>query len=194
MNKIMKKEWFNGFVANGLQFRLDGYMITNYGVTYHIGVKNISGHLVEIEDRVFFRFNSKKVRKRNELGQYYLLPGGFVPYAEVWNSVNFLNMQTQQAAFVTKAALMPGKEYLIKIHWNGAKELKQDESYITECANDILSEHDFKYLELRISNFVNMTICPSDEENDYSWYVSQKEVCENYGVYVPVSSTSKTNL
>ena len=190
----MKKEWFNGFVANGLQFRLDGYMITNYGVTYHIGVKNISGHLVEIEDRVFFRFNSKKVRKRNELGQYYLLPGGFVPYAEVWNSVNFLNMQTQQAAFVTKAALMPGKEYLIKIHWNGAKELKQDESYITECANDILSEHDFKYLELRISNFVNMTICPSDEENDYSWYVSQKEVCENYGVYVPVSSTSKTNL
>ena len=194
MNKIMKKEWFNGFVANGLQFRLDGYMITNYGVTYHIGVKNISGHLVEIEDRVFFRFNSKKVRKRNELGQYYLLPGGFVPYAEVWNSVNFLNMQTQQAAFVTKAALMPGKEYLIKIHWNGAKELKQDESYITECANDILSEHDFKYLELRISNFVNMTICPSDEENDYSWYVSQKEVCENYGVYVPVSYTSKTNL
>lgn len=194
MNKTMDKEWFNGFVANGLQFRLDGYMITNYGVTYHIGVKNISGHLVEIEDRVFFRFNSKKVRKRNELGQYYLLPGGFVPYAEVWNSVNFLDMQTQQAAFVTKAALMPGKEYLIKIHWNGAKELKQDESYITECANDILSEHDFKYLELRISNFVNMTICPSDEENDYSWYVSQKEVCENYGVYVPVSSTSKTNL
>ena len=190
----MEKEWFNGFVANGLQFRLDGYMITNYGVTYHIGVKNISGHLVEIEDRVFFRFNSKKVRKRNELGQYYLLPGGFVPYAEVWNSVNFLDMQTQQAAFVTKAALMPGKEYLIKIHWNGAKELKQDESYITECANDILSEHDFKYLELRISNFVNMTICHSDEENDYSWYVSQKEVCENYGVYVPVSSTSKTNL
>lgn len=29
----MDKEWFNGFVANGLQFRLDGYMITNYGVT-----------------------------------------------------------------------------------------------------------------------------------------------------------------
>lgn len=89
---------------------------------------------------------------------------------------------------------MPGEEYLVKIHWNGAKELKLDESYFTECANDILSAHDFKYLQLRISNFVNMTICPSDEENDYSWYVSQKEVCENYGVYVPVSSTSKTNL
>jgi hypothetical protein len=191
MNKIMEKEWFNGFVANGLQFRLDGYMITNYGVTYHIGVKNISGNLVEIEDRVYFRFNSKKVRKRNELGQYYLLPGGFVPYAEVWNSANFLNMQTQQAAFVTKAALMPGKEYLVKIHWNGAKELKLDESYFTECANDILSAHDFKYLQLRISNFVNMTICPSDKEKDYSWYISSKEVCENYGVYVPVSSTSK---
>ena len=190
----MEKEWFNGFVANGLQFRLDGYMINDFGVTYHIGVKNISGHLVEIEDRVYFRFDYKKVRKRNELGQYYLLPGGFIPYAEVWKSANFLNMQTQQAAFVTKAALMPGKEYLVKIHWNGAKELKLDESYFTECANDILSAHDFKYLQLRISNFVNMTICPSDEENDYSWYVSQKEVCENYGVYVPVSSTSKTNL
>lgn len=39
MNKIMEKEWFNGFVANGLQFRLDGYMINDFGVTYHIGVK-----------------------------------------------------------------------------------------------------------------------------------------------------------
>lgn len=191
MNKIMEKEWFNGFVANGLQFRLDGSMINDFGVTYHIGVKNISGHLVEIEDRVYFRFNSKKVRKRNELGQYYLLPGGFVPYAEVWKSANFLNMQTQQAAFVTKAALMPGEEYLVKIHWNGTKELKQDESYFTECANDILSAHDFHHLELRISNFVKMTIYPSDKENDYSWVISQKEVCENYGVYVPVSSTSK---
>ena len=46
----MEKEWFNGFVANGLQFRLDGYMINDFGVTYHIGVKNISGHLIEIED------------------------------------------------------------------------------------------------------------------------------------------------
>lgn len=50
----MEKEWFNGFVANGLQFRLDGYMINDFGVTYHIGVKNISGYLVEIEDRVYF--------------------------------------------------------------------------------------------------------------------------------------------
>lgn len=187
----MEKEWFNGFVANGLQFRLDGSMINDFGVTYHIGVKNISEHLVEIEDRVYFRFNSKKVRKRNELGQYYLLPGGFVPYAEVWKSANFLNKQTQQAAFVTKAALIPGEEYLVKIHWNGTKELKQDESYFTECANDILSAHDFHHLELRISNFVQMTIYPSDKENDYSWVISQKEVCENYGVYVPVSSTSK---
>ena len=59
MNKIMEKEWFNGFVANGLQFRLDGSMINDFGVTYHIGVKNISGHLVEIEDRVYFRFDYK---------------------------------------------------------------------------------------------------------------------------------------
>ena len=194
MNKIMEKEWFNGFVANGLQFRLDGSMINDFGVTYHIGVKNISGHLVEIEDRVYFRFNSKKVRKRNEFGQYYLEMGNVIPYAEVWDYVHLLDMQTQELVFGSKAQLMPGEEYLVKIHWNGAKELKRDESYFTECANDILSAHDFKYLQLRISNFVNMTICPSEEENDYSWYISQKEVCENYGVYVPVSSTSKTNL
>lgn len=50
----MEKEWFNGFVANGLQFRLDGSMITNNGVTYHIGVKNISGHLIEIEGSCIF--------------------------------------------------------------------------------------------------------------------------------------------
>ena len=105
-----------------------------------------------------------------------------------------MSMQTQKLVFGSKAQLMPGEEYLVKIHWNGTKELKQDESYFTECANDILSAHDFKYLQLRISNFVNMTICPSDEENDYSWCISQKEVCQNYGVYVPVSSTSKTNL
>ena len=27
----MEKEWFNGFVANGLQFRLDGYKINIQG-------------------------------------------------------------------------------------------------------------------------------------------------------------------
>ena len=67
-------------------------------------------------------------------------------------------MQTQKLVFGSKAQLMPGEEYLVKIHWNGAKELKQDESYFTECANDILSAHDFKYLQLRISNFVNVRI------------------------------------
>lgn len=187
----MEKEWFNGFVANGLQFRFDGSIINDFGVTYHIGVKNISGYLVEIEDRVYFRFDYKKVRKRNEFGQYYLEMGNVIPYAEVWDYVHLLDMQTQKLVFGSKAQLMPGEEYLIKIHWNGAKELEQDESYFTECANDILSAHDFKYLQLRISNFVKMTICPSDKENDYSWFVSQKEVCENYGVYVHVSSTSK---
>lgn len=187
----MEKEWFNGFVANGLQFRLDGSMINDFGVTYHIDVKNTSGHLVEIEDRVYFRFDYKKVRKRNEFGQYYLEMGNVIPYAEVWDYVHLLDMQTQKLVFGSKAQLMPGEEYLVKIHWNGAKELKQDESYFTECANDILSAHDFKYLQLRISNFVNMTICPSDKEKDNSWYISSKEVCENYGVYVPVSSTSK---
>ena len=25
----MEKEWFNGFVANGLQFRLDGSLLSN---------------------------------------------------------------------------------------------------------------------------------------------------------------------
>ena len=28
----MEKEWFNGFVANGLQFRLDGSMINDFAL------------------------------------------------------------------------------------------------------------------------------------------------------------------
>ena len=54
MNKIMEKEWFNGFVANGLQFRLDGYKINLQGITYHICVKNISGREIEIEKKDLF--------------------------------------------------------------------------------------------------------------------------------------------
>ncbi len=189
----MEREWFNGCVANGLQFRLIGYMITSSGVTYHIGVKNISGLPIEIEDRVYFRFDYKKVRKRNEFGQYYLEMANTIPYAEVWDSVFFLDMQTQKTVFRIKAQLMPGEEYLVKISWNGAKELKLDESYFDKCPNDILSEHDFKYLQLRISNFVNITVSPSDKENNYLWYVSSKEVCQNYGMYVPVTFTPKTN-
>ncbi len=50
----MEKEWFNGFVANDLQFRLDGYMINDFGVTYHIGVKNKSGHLDDRGSCIFF--------------------------------------------------------------------------------------------------------------------------------------------
>lgn len=50
----MEKEWFNGFVANGLQFRLDGYKINLQGITYHICVKNISGREIEIEKRFIF--------------------------------------------------------------------------------------------------------------------------------------------
>ena len=42
MNKIMEKEWFNGFVANGLQFRLDGYKINIQGITYHIDDSAVS--------------------------------------------------------------------------------------------------------------------------------------------------------
>lgn len=61
---VYGKEWFNGCVANGLQFRLDGYMITNSGVTYHIGIKNISAHKIEIGNKVYFRFNSKERRKK----------------------------------------------------------------------------------------------------------------------------------
>lgn len=106
----MEKEWFNVFVANGLQFRLDGSKINDFGVTYHIGVKNISGHLVEIEDRVYFRFDYKKVRKRNEFGQYYLEMGNVIPYAEVWDYVHLLDMQTQKLVFGSKAQLMPGEE------------------------------------------------------------------------------------
>lgn len=95
-------------------------MINDFGVTYHIGVKNISGHLVEIEDRVYFRFDYKKVRKRNEFGQYYLEMGNVIPYAEVWDYVHLLDMQTQKLVFGSKAQLMPGEEYLVQdsLEWS----------------------------------------------------------------------------
>lgn len=54
----MEKEWFNGFVANGLQFRLDGYKINIQGITYHICVKNISGSEIEIDNKIYFRFEA----------------------------------------------------------------------------------------------------------------------------------------
>jgi hypothetical protein len=72
MNKIMEKEWFNGFVANGLQFRLDGYKINIQGITYHICVKNISGSEIEIDNKIYFRFDGKRVLKRNAAGQTYI--------------------------------------------------------------------------------------------------------------------------
>lgn len=65
----MEKEWFNGFVANGLQFRLDGYKINIQGITYHICVKNISGSEIEIDNKIYFRFDGKRVLKRNAAGQ-----------------------------------------------------------------------------------------------------------------------------
>lgn len=34
------KEWFEGFIANGIQFRLDGSEITAFGVSYKIVIKN----------------------------------------------------------------------------------------------------------------------------------------------------------
>lgn len=80
----MEKEWFNGFVANGLQFRLDGYKINLQGITYHICVKNISGREIEIEKKIYFRFDGKRVLKRNAAGQTYC-EGYELAREEVWD-------------------------------------------------------------------------------------------------------------
>lgn len=189
-NKHMKKEWFNGCIVNGLQFRLGGYVITKSGITYHICVKNICGYEIEIDNCVYYRFDGKRVRKKNEFGQYYL-ENGCTPYEEVWNYASFLDMQTKKLEY--RGSLKPGKEYLVEIRWNGVKELSQDEEYSSGYrAKDILSEHDFSWVDLRIGNFVNMTIVSSSKEDDYAWCLSKKEVCQNYGRYVPVTSVPNT--
>lgn len=188
----MEKEWFNGCVANGLQFRLDGYMITNSGVTYHIGIKNISAHKIEIGNKVYFRFNSKERRKKNEFGQYYLEMGNTIPYEDVWDYDCLRDVKTQKSVFTGNVVLMPSEEYLFKCSWNGEKELRQDEVFRPGCVKEILSEHDFYCLQLKISNFVNMHVKPSGKEHNYDWYVSDKAICQDYGRYVPVTSEPNT--
>lgn len=88
--------------------------------------------------------------------------------------------------------LKPGEEYLVIFRWNGLKELCHDESFTARNVNEIMSEHDFSILELKISNFVKLEIRPSFKENNYVWYVAAKDVCQNYGMYVPVTSVPNT--
>ena len=191
MNKIMEKEWFNGFVTNGLQFRLNGYKINLQGITYHICVKNISGREIEIENKISFRFDGKRVLKRNAAGQTYL-EGYDLVRVEVWDYDLLRDMNTQERISGSKAVLKSGEEYLVIFRWNGLKELRYDESFTGRSVNEIMSEHDFTILELKISNFVKLDIRPSVKENNYIWYVAAKDVCQNYGMYVPVTSVPNT--
>ena len=193
MNKIMEKEWFNGFVANGLQFRLDGYKINLQGITYHICVKNISGSEIEIDNKIYFRFDGKRVLKRNAAGQTYI-EGYELAREEVWDYDWLRDMNTQKCIIdgSNKAVLKSGEEYLVIFRWNGLKELRYDESFTARNVNEIMSEHDFSILELKISNFVKLEIRPSFKENNYVWYVAAKDVCQNYGMYVPVTSVPNT--
>lgn len=187
----MEKEWFNGFVTNGLQFRLNGYKINLQGITYHICVKNISGREIEIENKISFRFDGKRVLKRNAAGQTYL-EGYDLVRVEVWDYDLLRDMNTQERISGSKAVLKSGEEYLVIFRWNGLKELRYDESFTGRSVNEIMSEHDFTILELKISNFVKLDIRPSVKENNYIWYVAAKDVCQNYGMYVPVTSVPNT--
>lgn len=187
----MEKEWFNGFVANGLEFRLDGYKINLQGITYRICVKNISGREIEIENKISFRFDGKRVLKRNAAGQTYV-EGYDLARAEVWDYDLLRDMNTQERISGSKAVLKSGEEYLVIFKWNGQKELRYDESFTARNVNEIMSEHDFTILELKISNFVKLDIRPSFKENNYVWYVFAKDVCQNYGMYVPVTSVPNT--
>ena len=187
----MEKEWFNGFVANGLEFRLDGYKINLQGITYRICVKNISGREIEIENKISFRFDGKRVLKRNAAGQTYV-EGYDLARAEVWDYDLLRDMNTQERISGSKAVLKSCEEYLVIFKWNGQKELRYDESFTARNVNEIMSEHDFTILELKISNFVKLDIRPSFKENNYVWYVFAKDVCQNYGMYVPVTSVPNT--
>ena len=52
------KEWFEGFIANGIQFRLDGSEITAFGVSYKIVIKNISNRVICTTGEVYFHFDN----------------------------------------------------------------------------------------------------------------------------------------
>ena len=71
------KEWFEGFIANGIQFRLDGSEITAFGVSYKIVIKNISNRVICTTGEVYFHFDND-VRK---IQQIY---AGIERYEDVW--------------------------------------------------------------------------------------------------------------
>ena len=60
------KEWFEGFIANGIQFRLDGSEITAFGVSYKIVIKNISNRVICTTGEVYFHFDND-VRKIQQI-------------------------------------------------------------------------------------------------------------------------------
>lgn len=154
-------------------------------------MKNISGREIEIENKISFRFDGKRVLKRNAAGQTYC-EGYDLARAEVWDYDCLRDMNTQERISGGKAVLKSGEEFLVIFKWNGLKELCYDESFTARNVNEIMSEHDFTILELKISNFVKLDIRPSFKENNYVWYVFAKDVCQNYGMYVPVTSVPNT--
>lgn len=156
-------------------------------------MKNISGSEIEIDNKIYFRFDGKRVLKRNAAGQTYI-EGYELAREEVWNYDCLRDMNTQKCIVngSNKAVLKSGEEYLVIFRWNGLKELCHDESFTARNVNEIMSEHDFSILELKISNFVKLEIRPSFKENNYVWYVAAKDVCQNYGMYVPVTSVPNT--
>ena len=159
------KEWFEGFIANGIQFRLDGSEITAFGVSYKIVIKNISNRVICTTGEVYFHFDND-VRK---IQQIY---AGIERYEDVWRTAPLKLLYECH-----KKDLEPGHEYFIKIFYS---------------RTDVLTAHDFFSLELKMNNFMQLKINIADKESEYAWYVSSKKLTEHYGEYVKTSFTPNT--
>ena len=97
-------EWFEGFIANGIQFRLDGSEITAFGVSYKIVIKNISNRVICTTGEVYFHFDND-VRK---IQQIY---AGIERYEDVWRTAPLKLLDECH-----KKDLEPAHEYFIKIY------------------------------------------------------------------------------
>lgn len=160
------KEWFEGFIANGLQFRLGGSKITAREVSYKILVKNISNKVVSTTGFVHFNFD-------NDERKIQIVYAGIERYEDVWRTATLKNLADKNNV----VDLEPGQEYFFNISC---------------CRTDVTTDHDFLSLKLKMNNFMQITIKIANEEDGYAWWVSSKKLTERYGEFVQYPSCPNT--
>lgn len=170
------KEWFNGFVAGGLQFRLDGYEITKADIQYKIVLRNITDKEISISNCVKSQFENDYEIEKDFWGRIVNDCYGHPAKKYIYRN-NYLHYIKDGYTESSNGLLKPGKEYFFVVYY-----------YRSDC----YSEHDFSTLYLKIPNFISIKIETAGKEDNYAWYICYKTVTQNYGVYVPVTSVPNT--